>query len=106
LVGKQVTVELKNDLQLTGTLVSVDQYLCIKLDNVQVDTSDYPQLVIIFYVLRLIFVFNQTCIKSCFIRGSVLRYVHLPKNEVQVDLLQDATRRESGLNTSTASVKS
>ncbi|KAI3661487.1 hypothetical protein MP638_007217 [Amoeboaphelidium occidentale] len=91
LVGKQVTVELKNDLQLTGTLVSVDQYLCIKLDNVQVDNSDYPQL---------------TCIKSCFIRGSVLRYVHLPKSEVQVDLLQDATRRESGLNTSTASVKS
>ena len=36
LVGKQVTVELKNDLAITGTLHSVDQYLNIKLNNVHV----------------------------------------------------------------------
>ena len=33
LVGKQITVELKNDLEIRGTLVSVDQYLNIKLNR-------------------------------------------------------------------------
>ena len=32
----QVTVELKNDLAISGTLHSVDQYLNIKLDITQV----------------------------------------------------------------------
>ncbi len=31
-----MTVELKNDLQVKGVLISVDQYLNIKLDNVSV----------------------------------------------------------------------
>ena len=34
LVGKEVTVELKNDLAITGTLPSVDQYLNIKLNDI------------------------------------------------------------------------
>ena len=34
LVGKEVTVELKNDLAITGTLHSVDQYLNIKLNDI------------------------------------------------------------------------
>ena len=33
LVGKEVTVELKNDLAIAGTLHSVDQYLNLKLEN-------------------------------------------------------------------------
>ena len=46
LLGKEVAVELKNDVALTGTLHSVDQYLNIKLLNVQVvDAEKYPQLV-------------------------------------------------------------
>ena len=32
----QITVELKNDLAITGTLHSVDQYLNIKLNNIRV----------------------------------------------------------------------
>ncbi|KAG6487505.1 hypothetical protein ZIOFF_056091 [Zingiber officinale] len=36
LVGKEVTVELKNDLTIRGTLHSVDQYLNIKLENIKV----------------------------------------------------------------------
>jgi len=36
LVGKQITVELKNDLAISGTLMSVDQYLNIKLENTKV----------------------------------------------------------------------
>ena len=35
LVGKEVVVELKNDLEIKGTLHSVDQYLNVKLENVQ-----------------------------------------------------------------------
>jgi U6 snRNA-associated Sm-like protein LSm2 len=61
LVGKEVAVEMKNDVVLTGTLVSVDQYLNVKLSNVHVvDTERYPQL---------------AAMKNCFIRGSVVRFV-------------------------------
>jgi U6 snRNA-associated Sm-like protein LSm2 len=46
LVGKEVAVELKNDVSITGILVSVDQFLNIKLSDVQVvDKTRYPQLV-------------------------------------------------------------
>ena len=34
LVGKEVIVELKNDIKLKGTLHSVDQYLNVKLTKV------------------------------------------------------------------------
>lgn len=41
-----VTVELKNDLCLRGTLKSVDQYLNIKLDDISVEEEmKYPHLV-------------------------------------------------------------
>ena len=37
---------MKNGIVLTGTLVSVDQYLNVKLSSVNVvDTDRYPQLV-------------------------------------------------------------
>lgn len=39
-------MELKNDVALTGTLHSVDQYLNVKLTDVHVvDAERYPQLV-------------------------------------------------------------
>ncbi|KAI9687179.1 MAG: U6 snRNA-associated Sm-like protein LSm2 [Bogoriella megaspora] len=80
LVDHEVTVELKNDLSFRGTLKSVDQYLNIKLDNVTiVDEHKYPHL--------------QVATRNMFIRGSVVRYVHLPSNAVDVQLLEDATRR-------------
>jgi len=41
-----VAVELKNDVELTGKLHSVDQYLNVKLEDVQVVKKErYPQLV-------------------------------------------------------------
>eukprot|EP00740_Mantoniella_antarctica_P007657 CAMPEP_0181366966 /NCGR_PEP_ID=MMETSP1106-20121128/11050_1 /TAXON_ID=81844 /ORGANISM="Mantoniella antarctica, Strain SL-175" /LENGTH=116 /DNA_ID=CAMNT_0023482479 /DNA_START=312 /DNA_END=661 /DNA_ORIENTATION=+ len=81
LVGKQVTVELKNDLAITGTLMSVDQYLNIKLENTKVvDEERYP---------------HMKSVRNCFIRGSVVRYVQLPPEAVDVDILHDATRREA-----------
>lgn len=46
LVDHEVTVELKNDIQIRGTLKSVDQYLNIKLDDIQVvEDLKYPHLV-------------------------------------------------------------
>jgi small nuclear ribonucleoprotein (snRNP)-like protein len=46
LVEHEVTVELKNDILIRGTLKSVDQYLNIKLDDISVvDEIKYPHLV-------------------------------------------------------------
>ncbi|KAF2460049.1 hypothetical protein BDY21DRAFT_377589 [Lineolata rhizophorae] len=81
LVDYQVTVELKNDISIQGTLKSVDQFLNIKLDNISVvEESKYPHL---------------SSVKNVFIRGSVVRYVHLPAEKVDTVLLEDATRREA-----------
>ncbi|KAL0712897.1 hypothetical protein Bca4012_019875 [Brassica carinata] len=41
LVGQEVTVELKNDLAITETLHSVDQYLNIKLENTRVQVPSH-----------------------------------------------------------------
>ncbi|KAJ8559305.1 hypothetical protein K7X08_003363 [Anisodus acutangulus] len=81
MVGREVTVELKNDLAIRGTLHSVDQYLNIKLENTRVvDEDKYP---------------HMRSVRNCFIRGSVVRYVELPPDGVDIDLLHDATRREA-----------
>lgn len=57
----------------------MDQYLNIKLDDVDVlDLDKYPHL---------------SSVKNMFIRGSVVRYVVLPASEVDRGLLEDATRR-------------
>lgn len=46
LIDHEVTVELKNDIQIKGTLKSVDQYLNIKLDDIQVvEEIKYPHMV-------------------------------------------------------------
>lgn len=87
----QVTVELKNDLAIQGTLHSVDQYLNIKLHNTRVvNEQKYPHMVSTaeplfcgptsaeyqdltpFYVYVL-----QMSVRNCFIRGSVVRYVQV-----------------------------
>ena len=80
LVGKDVVVELKNDLSICGTLHSVDQYLNIKLTDISViDREKHP---------------HMSSVKSAFIQGSVVRYVQLPSDKVDTQLLQDATRKE------------
>ncbi|TRX97888.1 hypothetical protein FHL15_001098 [Xylaria flabelliformis] len=90
LIDHEVTVELKNDIQIRGTLKSVDQYLNIKLDDIQVvEELKYPHLV------GRMLIPSQSSVKNVFIRGSVVRYVHLPAAAVDVPLLEDATRREA-----------
>ena len=71
LVGKEVAVELKNDVVVTGTLVSVDQYLNVKLTNVNVvDTERYPQLVrfcvCVCVARRFAFPFTMHPLLACF----------------------------------------
>ncbi|KAJ1631819.1 hypothetical protein T492DRAFT_905612 [Pavlovales sp. CCMP2436] len=81
LIGQEVVVELKNDLAIRGTLHSVDQYLNVKLLNVSIVEPDkFP---------------HMQSVKHCFVRGSVIRYVQLPKASIDVELLQDATRKEA-----------
>lgn len=81
LVGQELSVELKNDLRITGTLKSVDQYHNLRLDDITVsDESRFP--------------FLKAC-RNLFIRGSVVRYVHLPAPAVDTALLEEATRREA-----------
>lgn len=114
----QITVELKNDLQISGTLHSVDQYLNIKINNVSVnDPERYPHLVrtrrmslcIVGDIFRLVmlclvrlkstlylaFLLLQLSVKNCFIRGSVVRYIHLNPTDVDTELLQDFCRKEA-----------
>ena len=37
----------------------------------------------------------QQSVKTCFIRGSVIKYVQLPASEVDTELLQDAAMKEN-----------
>ncbi|KAG5519968.1 hypothetical protein PMAC_000245 [Pneumocystis sp. 'macacae'] len=70
-IDTQVVVELKNDLSIKGILKSCDQFLNLRIDDC------------------------QSPVKNMFIRGSVVRYVHLPSENVDTSLLEDATRREA-----------
>ncbi|KAJ8326016.1 hypothetical protein BDV3_003863 [Batrachochytrium dendrobatidis] len=81
LVGQEVIIELKNDLAIVGKLVSVDQFLNFKLDNIRVEDEErFPHMM---------------SVKNCFIRGSVVRYVRIPASKVDTALLQDAARKEA-----------
>jgi len=80
-VGKQIAVELKNDVILLATLHSVDQFLNMKLTSISVINAEkYPQL---------------SGMRNCFVRGSCVRYIQLPAGEVDSELLQDAARKEN-----------
>ena len=57
------------------------QYLNIKLEDTKAaDEERYP---------------HMKSVRNCFIRGSVVRYVQLPPEAVDVEILHDATRREA-----------
>lgn len=81
LEGKSVGVELKNGVVMVGRLHSIDQYLNVKLsDAAPEDPERYPQL---------------SALKTCFIRGSVVRYISMSKDDVDVPLLEEAAKREA-----------
>lgn len=72
-------LELKNDLKISGNLISVDEQLNFHLSNMKVvEEIANPYLL--------------SC-KNGFIRGNVIRYVHLQKREVDTEPLTDACRK-------------
>lgn len=80
IIKKKVLI-VNYHFSICGTLHSVDQYLNIKLTDISVtDPEKYPHML---------------SVKNCFIRGSVVRYVQLPGDEVDTQLLQDAARKEA-----------
>lgn len=77
----KVTVELKNDLEISGSLASVDQYLNIFLNDIEVnDAEKYPQ-------------FQNT--QSCFIRGNSIRYIHFNKADINYEVFEEACRQST-----------
>lgn len=111
LTGREVTVELKNDVAITGTLHSVDQYLNVKLNGVRVAAPEkHPQVrgrrggwLVGRPAKKNHDLEKQTthlptqlaAVRNVFIRGSVVRYIVLPGDGVDAELLHDATRREA-----------
>jgi U6 snRNA-associated Sm-like protein LSm2 len=76
----KVTVELKNNLEITGSIMTVDSNLNIALTNITLsDPENFPQLL---------------TSKTCFIRGNVIRYIHFNKNDIDVELVEEACRKE------------
>lgn len=90
LVGSEVVVELKNDVVLRGVLTSVDQFHNIKLHNVTASTLAASSTA----ALAERALPHLACVQNCFVRGSVVRYIVLPQDKVDVQLLHDSTRME------------
>ena len=70
----------------------------IKLTEIRVsDPQKHPHMVRQAHHIasELLMISSQMAVKNCFIRGSVVRYVHLPPEHVDTAILQDATRREA-----------
>eukprot|EP01048_Picozoa_sp_COSAG05_P011301 COSAG05_NODE_1058_length_6003_cov_11.053862_3_plen_184_part_00 len=80
MLNKTIVVELKNDVKIQGVLESIDQFLNFKLNDIVVmEAEKYPHLM---------------SVRNCFIRGSVVRYVQVPPEDVNTELLQDSCRKE------------
>ena len=80
LQGKVVIVQLKNNVVIKGILESVDHFYNVKLVQTEVlESANCPM---------------TKALSSAFIRGSSILYIELPKDEVDLELLHDATRRQ------------
>ena len=87
--GVVVSVELKNGLVVQGKLEGVDQHLNFSLFDLNIDTEKFPQ-----FVAET----HQATLRTAFIRGSTVRYVHLPATEVDTELVEEAFRRSGQTN--------
>ncbi|KAL4472342.1 hypothetical protein ABPG72_002825 [Tetrahymena utriculariae] len=72
-----ITVELKNDVKIKGKITYVDGNMNFNL----VDIQDQETVQIANF-------------KNCFIRGSSVRYIHLEKEDIDVELIQEACLKE------------
>lgn len=81
LEGKVVTVELTNNIVIKGTLSTADNFFNIRLDNIEV----------LYNCNNL----ELNALTSVYLRGSLVRYIFLSKEDVDLDLLRDAARRHN-----------
>jgi len=88
----RVIVELKNGFQVEGTMSACDQYLNVYLKDIKIigqisdsniksdsDTNEYS------YLLSL---------KTCFLRGSIIRFIHMKSSNINTSELVEAGRKE------------
>lgn len=71
----------------------MDQFLNLKLHDISKVVQNTPNSQNQF--MNELPVPHLASVKHAFIRGSVVRYVHLDKDKVDTELLQDASRREA-----------
>ena len=77
LKGNLVIIELKNNVVIKGKLQFVDNSFNIKLVDLKIlNQNDFPQLPIV---------------NSAIIRGSSIRYIHLPDEFVDKEKLHEKT---------------
>ncbi|MEN2497210.1 MAG: U6 snRNA-associated Sm-like protein LSm2 [Marteilia pararefringens] len=88
-VGKQIIVELKNEVSMSGTLVHFDSYFNLSMEGVSpVDTEKHQQLI---------------NLKNCVIRGSTISYILLPQGVAEFkDMNQDALKGFDDINSISA----
>jgi len=58
-------------------------------------TCDVIRINVQLNIINKLYIELQLSVKNCFIRGSVVRYVQLPVDEVDIHLLTEAARREA-----------
>ena len=73
----EMVFELKNGVKIQGTITSIDDQMNFQLSETKCLNSD---------------VF-QCCGDSIFVRGNVIRYIHLPAKEVDTEPLTQACRK-------------
>ncbi|KAK8893290.1 U6 snRNA-associated Sm-like protein LSm2 [Tritrichomonas musculus] len=84
LIGHRVIAELKNEVVIKGILQSCDNYLNLSLIDVEVlNRKAFPQL---------------GPIADTFIRGSSIRYIHLPPEDVDLKRLRDLTQSYNAIS--------
>jgi U6 snRNA-associated Sm-like protein LSm2 len=81
LIGNPVIIELKNQAIIKGILESSDNFLNMKLIDLELlNGESFPQL---------------PRISSAFIRGSSIRYVHLPPQEINLEEIRAVSRAQA-----------
>ena len=77
--NSKVTVELKNDMEIKGNLVSVDTKLNLVISKPNFDEAEN--------IHQLKNTYN------IFIRGNVIRYIHFDKKEMNTELIEEACKK-------------
>ena len=84
LYGKKVTIELRDGQIIRGTLQSADPYYNFKLVDIEViNDGGCPEI---------------NALSTAFIRGSSVIQIEINKEDVDLDLLHDATRTQNQSN--------